>query len=184
MFHAKFVTNCTGCWSSLSHTRCSSTGHWPRLFRAWAQQVKFYIFIQFKLYGPDTLEWCAIDLSANTIDRFFLWITTFAFSASLIWFCFHLFKVKELVPKVSKRFVKIILISFQAFPFRSCELVSSLTAALFHTFAWVLLLAGFNWWASLSQPWPYLACADPLRPQKWFPIHVFLALTCNNKGPT
>ena len=103
-----------------------------------------------------------MDLSANTIDRFFLWITTFAFSASLIWFCFHLFKVKELVAKVSKRFVKIILISFQAFPFRSCELVSSLTAALFHTFAWVLLLAGFNWWSSLSQPWPYLACADSI----------------------
>ena len=51
-----------------------------------------------------------------------------------------------------KRWQKIILTSkktFQTFPFKSCELVSSLTAALFQTLAWVLLLAGFNWWASL-----------------------------------
>jgi len=64
-------------------------------------------------------------------NKFFLWITSLSFLAGLIWFSFHLFKVNDLVPKT--------------FPFKSCELVSSLTAALFQTLAWVLLLAGFNW---------------------------------------
>ena len=47
-----------------------------------------------------------LELSAHNnfiLDRFFLWITTLAFLVSLVWVCFHLFNLKELLKVTIKR---------------------------------------------------------------------------------
>ena len=185
MFHAKFVINCTGCWSSLSHTRCSSTGHWPRLLRAWAQQVKFYIFIQFKLYGPDTLEWTyrqtpLTDFSCGSPPL----LSRPAWSGSAFTFS----KWRSWWQRWAKGSSKSSWSHFRLFPSEAaswCQAWPPHSFTLLHGFSFLPDSTGDHHYHSLDLIWPVQTpYKTPAETTKMVPNPCLPGTTCNNKGPT